>query len=1055
MEFIKKNVLLEYKNKLEQLEEFRYNNYHKHTHYSNLRTLDVIVKPKDYIERAKELGHNRYFTTEHGWGGNIFEAFELCNQNNMKCIFAVEAYYVDDMYEKDRGNYHIVLIAKNNKGRLEINKIISKANTEGYYYKPRIDLYCLLSLNPKNVYITTACVGSRLFKDDSWEKKFLIPVHKHFGDNLFLEVQNHNEKIQKDFNREILKVHKKYGIKLIHGCDSHYIKPEDSENRKLFLNAKGMNYGDEDNFIIDYPSSKEILKRYAIQGVLTFDEAYQSLKNTLILDDCKNIDLNYEFKIPKISKNPTKDLQKIIATQWKKLKTKVPPERYSEYEREIISEFETIRKCGMEDYFILDYFTIKRAKEKGLILTRSGRGSGVSFFTNKLLGLTEVDRIKAPITLYPSRFMTAERILNSRSLPDIDLNMANREPVIEASKELLGEDGIYYMIAYKPLQDSSAFRLYCKAKGYHISEYNDIAKNLEQYVDDEYWGKIIEDSKIFRGVIESVAPSPCSFLLLDKPISEEIGLIKVGDEICCCLDGYNCDKFKYLKNDFLLVSVYSIIAETYKAIGKEIDSIEEMLEGVKSLGTKVWDLYKDGITATLNQADSDYARPLIMKYAPTNLAELSAWVASIRPGFASLMNKFLNREEHTTGVKALDDLLEDSYHYMLYQEAIMKFLNWLGIPEKDTYDVIKKISKKKFTTEEIEILEQRLLEGWIKQVGSEEGFKENWQVVNDAVHYSFNASHSLSVAIDSLYGAYLKCKYPLQYMTVVLNQYSDDTERTVKICNELDYFNIKLKSPRFRYSKAEYMFDEKTNTIYKGIKSIKFLNKQCAEELYELRDNKYNSFTELLYDIAEKVKINSKQMKILILLDFFDEFGKSGRLLKTYNLFSTFYGKKQLAVKKIEELKLDKEIVESCSNVVTAKTFREINFKKFFEIYESKFINKDVPIKIKLKAEIDFLGDILTIMPELKSDLYFVTDIEEYKNKKSITYYPTIYNIRTGETIKYKLKNFLYFAENPIKQYDMINITKQLKEGKRKLVDGHWTIFKDEFWNIIEAWEIY
>ncbi|EPB8173106.1 PHP domain-containing protein [Clostridium perfringens] len=1035
----------------------RYNNYHKHTHYSNLSTQDVIVKPEHYIKRAKELGHTTYFTTEHGWGGNIFEAYELCHQNNLKCIFGVEAYYVDDMYEKDRSNYHIILIAKNELGRKEINKIISKANTDGFYYKQRIDLSCLLSLNPNNVYVTTACVGSRLFKGDDWELMFLIPLYKHFKDNLFLEIQSHNESIQKQFNYKIMQLHNKYGIKLIHGCDSHYILPEDKGNRALYLKGKGMNYGDEDNFMIDYPTYEEIIERYKIQGIIPEDKVKEAIENTLIFDECEGIKLDKEFKIPKVTKgNSTIELQRILANEWKIKSKNVPTERHSEYMKNIYDEFNTIKECGMEDYFILDYYTIKKATEDyGLVLTKSGRGSAVSFLTNKILGLTEVDRLKAPITLYPSRFMTAERILNSRSLPDIDLNMSNREPVIKASKDLLGEDGIYYMIAYKPLQDSSAFRLYCKAKGYHISEYNEVAKNLDQYKDDEVWGKIIEESKIFVGVIESVAPSPCSFLLLDKPISEEIGLIKVGEEICCCLDGYNCDKFKYLKNDFLLVTVYTIIDKVYKELGKPIDSIEEMLDGVKELGTKVWDLYKDGITATLNQADSDFARPLIMKYAPRNLAELSAWVASIRPGFASLLNKFLNREKHTTGVAALDKLLEDSYCLMLYQESIMKFLAWLGIPEKDTYDTIKKISKKKFTQEEIDELEGRLKNGWIKQVGTIDGFKENWQVVNDAVHYSFNASHSLSVAIDSLYGAYLKCKYPLIYMTVVLNIYANDTDKTTKICKELDYFGIKLKTPKFRYSKADYMYDKETNSIYKGIESIKFLNKQCADELYNLRDNEYKTFTDLLYDIQEKVKINSKQMKILILLDFFEEFGKSQRLLKTYDVFSELWNKKQLKKDKLKELNINQNIIRCYAEKETDKIFKEINMCGIIKSIELSLEDKQVSIKQKLRAELEFLGYLQTTIPEIKSDLYYVLEVEEYKNKKSITYYPHLYNIKNGEITKFKLKNFLWFAENPFTTNNIISITKLIKEGKRKLVNGKWTVSKDEFWNIIDAWEVY
>lgn len=1034
----------------------RYNNYHKHTHYSNLSTQDVIVFPKHYIERAKELGHTTYFTTEHGWGGNIFEAYELCKENNLKCIFGVEAYYVDDMFEKDRGNYHIILVAKNESGRKEINKIISKANKDGFYYKQRIDLKSLLSLTPENVYITTACVGSRLFKGDNWEENFLIPVYNHFKDHLFLEIQSHNEIVQKQFNYKLLQLHERYGIQLIHGCDSHYILPKDKENRSLYLKGKGMNYGDEDNFIIDYPTYDEIIKRYELQGIVSKDKVVEAIQNTLVFDECENIKLDKEFKIPKVtSGDSTKELQKIITNEWKVKSKKVPKERHKEYQINIMDEFKTIKQCRMEDYFILDYYTIKRAIDYGLILTKSGRGSAVSFLTNKILGLTEVDRLKAPITLYPSRFMTAERILNSRSLPDIDLNMANREAVIKASKDLLGEDGIYFMIAYKPLQDSSAFRLYCKARGYHISEYNEVAKNLEQYLDDEQWGQVIEDSKIFRGVIESVAPSPCSFLLLDKPISQEIGLIKVGNEICCCLDGYNCDKFKYLKNDFLLVTVYDIISKVYKEIKKPIESIEEMLEGVKALGSKVWDLYKDGMTATLNQADSDFAKPLVMKYSPSSLGELSAWVASIRPGFASLLNKFLNREKHSTGVEALDKLLEDSYCYMLYQESIMKFLAWLGIPEKDTYDTIKKISKKKFTQQEIDELEQRLKEGWVKQVGSEEGFKENWQVVNDAVHYSFNASHSLSVAIDSLYGAYLKCKYPLEYMTVVLNIYSDDTDKTTKICKELDYFNISLTTPKFRYSKADYMYDKESNKIYKGIASIKFLNKQCADELYELRNNQYSDFIDLLEDITKYVHINSKQMKILILTDFFDEFGKSQKLMKTYELFSKLYGKKQIKKDKLNELEINECVVRKYAIKETEKIFKEISIVKLLKEISNNFKDLDVSIKQKIRAEIEFLGYIKTTIKSLKSDLYYVLEVEEYKNKKSITYYPHLYNIRTGETDKFKLKNYLWFAENPFEINNIISITNLIKEGKRKKVNSKWTVSKEEFWNVIDSWEVY
>ena len=231
----------------------RYNNFHKHTHYSNLRTLDCVSKPEDYCKRAVELGHDTYFTTEHGFQSNVFEAQTLCEKYNLKPIYGVEAYYVDDIENKsDRRNFHIVLIALTEKARYEINKIMSIANTDGFYYKPRIGLKELLSLTPTDTVVTTACVASRMFKpksvevtneiigwktewvydsgpgyidttgheekkpvyktipigEDSWKDDFLIPLYSHFKGNFFLEVQAHPQDIQIEYNKKIMEVHR-------------------------------------------------------------------------------------------------------------------------------------------------------------------------------------------------------------------------------------------------------------------------------------------------------------------------------------------------------------------------------------------------------------------------------------------------------------------------------------------------------------------------------------------------------------------------------------------------------------------------------------------------------------------------------------------------------------------------------------------------------------------------------------------------------------------------------------------------------------------------------
>lgn len=270
------------------------------------------------------------------------------------------------------------------------------------------------------------------------------------------------------------------------------------------------------------------------------------------------------------------------------------------------------------------------------------------------------------------------------------MNTADPQPYIQASKDILGEDGVYYMVAYKPLQDSSAFRLWCKANDMDIKDYDEIAKKLEEYIDNPKWKDIIEESKRFKGVVESIAPSPCSFLLLDKPISEEVGLIKVGDVYCCCLDGYNCDRYGYLKNDILTVSVWKIIKETCELIGINIPTIKE-LENL--LNEKTYSMYELGLTCTLNQADSDFATPLFKRFSPKDIAEVAQMVCMIRPGAASMLNDFIERKPYTTGFKELDELLRDSQGRMCYQESVMSFLIWLGVPESESYGVLKKIAR--------------------------------------------------------------------------------------------------------------------------------------------------------------------------------------------------------------------------------------------------------------------------------------------------------------------------------------------------------------------------
>lgn len=1033
----------------------RYENYHKHCHESNITTLDCVVKNTDYISRSLELGCKNYFTTQHGWTGKYLEAYDLCKKNNLKMIYAAELYMVKDRKEKDNSNYHIVIVAKNQDGFYELNEIMSESNKTGFYYKPRIDIELIKRLNPNNFIVTSACVGGILRPGNDMKVMFET-IYGHFNKNFYLEVQNHQYDIQTSHNKNMLLLKQHYGLKLIHANDSHYIYPEQSKDRLNFLKGKGMNYGDEDSFILDFPDYDTIVERYKKQGILSDWQIEEALQNTLIFDECENLYFDKEIKMPTIYPGYTqeekdKELAKHICSKWDNEKVNVDKSRWEEYKKGIAYEYKIIKDTKMSDYFLFNEKMVDLAKRKyGGVLSRTGRGSAVSFYINKLLGFTEIDRFAAPVPLYPTRFMSTARILETRSLPDIDQNWAQVDAPIKASKELLGDDGVYYMYALGTMKESSAFRNLCRAYEFPMHEYNEVAKNIDAYREDKKWKNIIEESQKYIGTIESISPSPCSFVLSNKPLSRELGLIKIGGELCACIDGYTSDVWKYLKNDYLTVTVWRIISNFYKRIKQPIPNIRELLNKIDE---NTWKLYEDGMTSTLNQADTEISTSMLKKYKPKTDAEMSAFVAAIRPGFASLVNTFLNRKKYTTGVKEIDEILAPSYHFMLYQESIMAFLVWCGMKEDHTYDIIKKISKKKFTDDAKEELRQELLHGYKKNLGTEKGFDEVWQVVDDAARYSFNASHAVSVAYDSLYGAEAKSHHPLEYFETVLNEYRSDNEKTSRIIAELDYFGITLESIKFGKSKNEYTSDKETNTIYKSISSIKYCNEKIATELYELGSkNKYNSFVEVLDDIKKKTSVNSKQLTILTGLNFFSEFGGNKYLLNVIDIYEKFSKCKQISKKKLDSLGLTEFLMKKYSGKETASLYKDIDNVGLIEELCSHVENKKMGIIESMKFEKEYLEYIVYTNENVSPLYYMVTDFKTYKDTTKP--YITARQIRTGKEVKTRIKQGKIFKENPFGQWSVLKINEFSQEfKKRPNAEGEWEA-TDELEDILTEYEV-
>ena len=580
----------------------------------------------------------------------------------------------------------------------------------------------------------------------------------------------------------------------------------------------------------------------------------------------------------------------------------------------------------------------------------------------------------------------------------IDFNVVSQEPFVKASRELLGEHGCYPMVAYGTMKLSESFRNICRSHDLPYNEYNEVAKNIEQYVEDEKWKPLIQEAEKFVGSVVSASVHPCAHVLLNKDLRQEYGIVRIGDFYCVMMTSAEADEYKFLKNDYLIVSVLKLISETFAMIGRPIMKVEELLSAVKD-NNEVWELYAKGMTATLNQCDGEWATGLIKRYKPKNLAELSMFISCLRPFFESSRETFINREPYSTGSKHLDEVLKASNSFILFQESLMQYFDWLGVTPAESIGLIKKISKKKIKPEDFNNLKERIKKQWIINTGSEDEFEETFQTIHDCMSYGFAAPHALGVAIDSLYGAYLKATYPLEYYTVCLNNYVGDDDRTQRLTEEAKMFGINISAIKFRRSDSYYVCDKENNTIYKGVASIKYLNEKVSHIMYEMKNETFDSFIDFL-----KVNpCNAKQTEILIRLNFFEEFGGNKTLLNIYNLFREFYGKKSIKKSAIGEMRS----VHYLNNFTEILSHYSTETNKLYKLQDSEGFLKELSTSLEqqqfsaietVKFQYDELGYIDVADPTIPKSYILVTGFNN-------TYSPrfTGYCLNNGKTCNFKL----------------------------------------------------
>lgn len=1041
--------------------------YHCHSDLSNgVTNVDSVTKYKEYVDRASELGMKAMAFSEHG---SVFEWLhkkDYIESKGMKYIHACEVYVTAFPEEKIRDNMHCVLIAKNYDGFKELNRMISKSfnrNDNHFYFTPRIFLDELFNTSD-NIIITSACIGGIIAKSNGAVRQKILGFMSKHSYRCYLEIQHHKDQSQCLYNQELIKYSITLGIPLIAGTDTHALNLNHVKGRHILQISKGVKFAGEENWDLTFKSYDELVKAYEEQNSIPSEYYITAIENTnKMADMIEPFTLDRDTKYPKLYDNPLEAYKKAIVESCKN--NKYIRSRYSQ--KEIIDtvkdELEVYKATKSIDFMMLEVFMRAWEKEHG-IKCGYGRGSVSGSFIAYLLGITQMDSKKFNLNFF--RFMNPSRVTNA----DIDTDYSKNDRIKVKEfllKDRMGLDNIRTseIITFNTIALKGAIRDVCRAL-YSNEDYLQIANTVCENVDineeqtRKAYPELFEYVDIVNGTIVSIGSHPSGVLVSDKNIEEDIGMCSLSTSPypVSMLNMKELDALMYVKLDILGLDNIGLINDTCKMLG-----IERFTpDNVDLDDERVWKSIRDD-TTLIFQWESDSAQSYLKRFMSDKTLEIAKahnknfsyikWFSFgnglIRPGCASFRDDVANGDIIITGFKELDEFLAITFGRVTMQEDIMQFLvKFCGYSDAESDTVRRGIAKKYGTETFIDEIHNRFIDYsnktyHIDKEKLEEIFPPIKQGILDASSYAFSWNHSDSYSCIGYICGYLRYYYPLEFLTVALNTFVDNEEKSTKIVEYCNKVGISIRPIKFRHSKDTYTPDKEHNAIYKGVSSVKFLNADVAQKMYEMREQNFSSFIDFL-----KINpCNSKQTEILIKLGFFSEFGKSQKLLDICDIFSKYGGKKQI---KKENLALDENIVLRYGTA-TEKMYKITdNDGLLNELCNSIIEDKETPITDKISAEKEYLGYISYINPKAPDSLYYVSEMKIYKDKCKP--YVTLYQLKTGKIIKSKVYKADEYAISPFKENSILNIWLDDK-CKSKLVNGKW-VKTNEKEKVMSHWEI-
>ncbi len=1041
------------------------NNYviiHAHSDISNgVTNIDSCTKFQNYVNRAQECGMSAFALSEHGsvMGWDLKK--EAIEKAGMKYIHAEEFYITETLAEKVRDNWHCLLIARNLDGVHELNGLATKSfnrKDNHFYYVPRITFDELLGTSD-NIIITSACLGGILNHASTEIKERFLRFMMQHRERCFLEVQHHNVRDQISYNQKLYEISQKTGLRLIAGTDTHSLDAEHAEGRRILQQSKDIFFDNEQGWDLTFKTYDELISAYQQQNSIPKEAYMEAIQNTnVVADMIEPFELDRHTKYPHIYDDPEKVFKQKINEGYKN--NRYLKERYTKEEvvARVNEEFEVYKKVGAIDFMLLESYIREWERENG-IQSGYGRGSVSGSLIAYILGITQMDSLKFHLNFF--RFMNPARVTNADI--DTDYCSIDRDKIkyfLLHDKMNLPNIKTSEIITFNTIALKGAVRdvcraLYKKRDGTDDGKYLELADYISTNVDDneqkmrEEYPDVFKYVDIVSGTIVSIGSHPSGVLVSDRNIEEDVGLcsIATSDYPVSMLDMHGLDGQMYVKLDILGLDNIGVINKACQLAG-----IERLTpDNVDLNDEKVWKSIRDD-TTLIFQWESSSAQAYLKNFvsdetikkvkAKTNNFSYLKWFSFgnglLRPACASYRDEVSGGDFYDNGFNELNEFLAPEAGRVCMQETIMMFLvKFCGYTQAESDNVRRAIAKKKGTEQLLPEIEKRFIEYSsthynITKEKCQEVIKPFLQIILDASSYGFSWNHSDAYSAIGYISGYLRYYYPLEFLTAAFNIFTDKEDKITAITDYAKKINIQIHDIQFGHSKAEYNMDKSTNTIYKGMESIKYMNALVSNQLYELSQTKhYNNFVELLKDFPG----DSRQLTILISLNFFQAFGTPSQLFGIVNVYNAYAGKKII---KKDACNIPREVILQFATE-TEKQYKLTDPEALLIYMCGNAEPVRFTLKDKIAAEKEYLGYINVKEPRLKGYAYITETNTKFSPKI------TLYCLDTGREKVVKCYKKQY-QENPISTGDIITYGLTQKQKSRLNPDTkEWEKIPNEY----------